>query len=258
MQEKLLTDFTRVAQAHENFKQEVRDELDELRYLISLQSQNPSSSSRTLETPASSTVPPLSVASPVHSSPVLVPQQSVPVSGSNPGTTSGQDHQNQMMMMLTKSFSKLSSVLVDKSAESKLDWPKFSGDSKKLWAWYMAIMAQLSLPPWQEFYNSSTNDIVSTSSNSTLNGKLYSKLLLSLEGQPLQDIITRPHLRANGLLLLQELSQTYHPKNVPEVIATKTREFWSRMKRKPGETLDSYFNPFHELLEDISESDDKR
>jgi hypothetical protein len=66
----------------------------------------------------------------------------------------------------------------------------------------MAIMAQLSLPPWQELYNTSTNDIVNITSNSLLNGKLYSKLLLSLEGQPLQDIITRSHLRANGILLL--------------------------------------------------------
>jgi hypothetical protein len=162
-----------------------------------------------------------------------------------------------MMMMLTESFSKLSLVLVDKSTESKSDWPKFSGDSKKFRTWYLAIMAQLSLPPWQELYNSSTNDIVITTTNNALNGKLYSKLLLSLEGQPLQDIIARSHLRANGLLLLQELSQTYRPRNVPEVIAVITGEFWSRMKRRPNETVDSYFNRFHELLDDISESDDK-
>jgi hypothetical protein len=121
MHEKLSTDFTRVAQAHENFKQEVRDELDEIHYLISLQSQNPSSFSRPLETSASSTVPSSSAASTVHSSPALVPQQNVPVSGSNSGSMSGQDLQNQMMMMLTESFSKLSSVLIDKSAETKSD-----------------------------------------------------------------------------------------------------------------------------------------
>jgi len=37
----------------------------------------------------------------------------------------------------------------------------------------------------------------------------------------------------------------------------KTGEFWSKMKRRPNETVDSYFNRFKELLEDISESDDK-
>ena len=254
LQEKLSSDFTQLVQAQANFKQEVRDELDELRYLISIQ--NHTSSSGPPVNQESGTISSASIAPTVSSSPT-VSQPSITFSGSNTSAMNGQDLQNQMMMMLTESFSKLSSVLVDKSAESKSDWPKFSGDSKKFRAWYMAIMAQLSLPPWQDLYDSSTNDVVATSTNSALNGKLYSKLLLSLEGQPLQDIITRSHLRANGLLLLQELSQTYRPRNVPEVIAAKTGEFWSKMKRRQNETIDSYFNRFHELLEDISESDDK-
>jgi len=60
--------------------------------------------------------------------------------------------------------------------------------------------------------------------NSTLNGNLYSKLLLALKGQALQSIVSRKHLRANGLKLLQELVQAYKPRNVPEVIAFKTSE----------------------------------
>ena len=43
-------------------------------------------------------------------------------------------------------------------------------------------MAQISLPPWSEFYNSSKNDIINTTSNSQLNGELYSELLLALNG----------------------------------------------------------------------------
>jgi hypothetical protein len=58
-----------------------------------------------------------------------------------------------------------------------------------------------------------------------LNGKLYAKLLVSLEGQALQTIVFRKQLRANGILLLQELTQMYRPKNVPEVIAAKTGFF---------------------------------
>jgi hypothetical protein len=118
-------------------------------------------------------------------------------------------------------------------------------------------MAQLSLPSWTDLYDNSTNDIVASTANVTLNGKLYSKLLLSLEGLPLQDVITRTHLHADGIGLRRELSQTYKPKNVPEVIAAKTGEFWSKMKRKPSEPVDTYFNRFHELLEDLSEADDK-
>jgi hypothetical protein len=113
--------------------------------------------------------------------------------------------------MLTDSFFKLYSVILDKNTDTKSDWPKFSGDTKKFRAWYMSILAQLSLPSWKELYDSSTNDIVVSTSNDTLNGKLYSKLLLSLDGQPLQDVITRTHLRANGFTLLRELSQTYKP-----------------------------------------------
>jgi len=46
-----------------------------------------------------------------------------------------------------------------------------------------------------------------------------------LEGQALQDILSCPHLHASGILLLQELVQSYHPKNVPEIITAKTGEF---------------------------------
>jgi len=41
-----------------------------------------------------------------------------------------QDIQSQMLMMPTDSFSKLSTILSEKS-ESKSNWPKFSGGAKK-------------------------------------------------------------------------------------------------------------------------------
>jgi hypothetical protein len=89
-----------------------------------------------------------------------------------------------------------------------------------------------------------------------LNGKLYAKLLVSLEGQALQSLVARKHLRANGLLLLREMVQTYKPKNVPEVIAARPGEFWSKTKRLPTETIDDYYNRFHELLDELSEADE--
>ncbi len=98
---------------------------------------------------------------------------------------SDQDVQSQMLAMLTDSFSKLSNILSEKS-DSKSDWPKFSGDTKKFRSWYLAIMAQLSLPPWLELYDTARNDIKTTTTNASLNGKLYSKLLLALEGSALQ------------------------------------------------------------------------
>jgi hypothetical protein len=55
--------------------------------------------------------------------------------------------------MLMEPFSKLSMVLVDKNIDTKLEWPKFLGDSKKFCAWYLSIMAQSSLSPQQELYD---------------------------------------------------------------------------------------------------------
>jgi hypothetical protein len=120
---------------------------------------------------------------------------------SSPTPNSG-DNQTQMIVMMAKSFSKLSTALADKNTDMKSNWPKFAGDAKKFCSWYQAIIEQLPLSLWKEFYNSTVQDVVSTASNSTLNGKLYSKLLLSLEGVALQHIVSRKHLRENGLLLL--------------------------------------------------------
>lgn len=87
-------------------------------------------------------------------------------------------------------------------------------------------MAQLSLSPWKDLYDPVTNNVVKTTTNDGLNGKLYAKLLLSLEGSVLQNVVSRTHLQANGVLLLQDLVNTYKPRNVPEVIAVKTSQFW--------------------------------
>ncbi len=48
----------------------------------------------------------------------------------------------------------------------------------------------------------------------------------------------------------------YKPKNVPEVIAAKTVEFWGNTKRLPSESVDNYYNRFQELLEELSEAED--
>jgi hypothetical protein len=171
-------------------------------------------------------------------------------------SSSDSDVQTNLMMMLTESFSKLSTVLVDKTSDMKSDWPKFLGDSKKFRAWYLAIMAQVSLPPWQELYDSMLNDVVNVTSNTVLKGKLYAKLLVFLEGSALQSIVSRKHLRANGLLLLQELTQTYTPKNIPEVIAAKTSEFWGTTKHLSTESVDEYYNRFHELSDEINDTEE--
>ena len=95
-----------------------------------------------------------------------------------------------------------------KATETKSDWPKFGGDMKKFRHWYLAVVAQLSLSPWKKFYDWNTNTLVKTTTNTQLNAKLYAKLIVSLEGSVFQSIVSREHLRVNGLLLLQNLVQT--------------------------------------------------
>jgi hypothetical protein len=79
--------------------------------------------------------------------------------------------------------------------------------------------------------------ILTMTTNTSVNKKLYAKLLLCREGQVFQDMVFRKHLRTNGLLLLTELSQTYCPSHVPEVTAAKMVEFWSTLKRLPHEMV---------------------
>jgi hypothetical protein len=49
-----------------------------------------------------------------------------------------------------------------------------------------------------------------STTNFALNEKLYSKLLLSLEGTVLQNFVSNMHLQANGILLLHDLVQTFN------------------------------------------------
>jgi hypothetical protein len=238
-----------MVQANEDFKSEVHSELDDIRRLF-IQHQNTTNPSTTLTSPQVSS----STNNQVVSSSYSVSSNSSSTTydmNSRPTSPFNSDTQTQMMKLLTYSFSKLYTVLADKQMDTKTDWPKFAGDSKIFRAWYLAIMAQMSLPPWQELY-----DFVLMTTNTQLNGKLYAKLLIALEGSALQGIVSRKHLRANGLLLLQELVQTYKPKNVPELIAAKTSEFWGNTKSLPYETIDSYYNCFQEILEELSGLDE--
>jgi len=45
----------------------------------------------------------------------------------------------------------------------------------------------------------------------------------------------------------------YKPKNVPEIVAAKTADFWSKLGRSNSETVDNYYNRFHELLDEIND-----
>ncbi len=61
---------------------------------------------------------------------------------------SGDVFQSQMLQMLNDKFFKLSTVLTDSKNDSKTMWPKFSGEISKFRDWYLVIMAQILLSPW--------------------------------------------------------------------------------------------------------------
>ncbi len=249
LQNQICANEEKFEKAQAVFQQEVRSELDEFRSIIAQQQQWIQSHSDTNPVPIQNVSNSVSIPSPVTSS--VTPSSTTPAT-----SVVGQDLQAQMLLLITESFSKLSTALSDNKSDSKTDWHKFSGDSKKFRAWYLGIMAHLSLPPWSDIYDSARNDVVSSTSNHLLNGKLYSKVLLSLDGTAYQNFVSRKHLRANGILLLRELVQTYKPKNVPEIIAAKTVEFWGNTKRAPNESIDSYYDRFQELLDDLADADE--
>jgi hypothetical protein len=239
-----------VMEANDVSKQEVRGELQELRSLI----QQYSSQMNT--TPNSNgPVPPqvpvsLSTSSANVTTPSINPVSSVNITSNLSSST------DQVLLLLTDLFTKMANALTEKNTDSKAEWPKYSGDSKKFRSWYLAIMMQLSIAPWRDLHDPSKNDVVLSTTNVSSNEKLYSKLILAIEGSALQHVVSRKYLWANGLAALQDLVHTYKPKNIPEVIAAKTSEFWGSMKCSSSETVNAYFNRFQELLDDLAESDE--
>ena len=220
-----------VLQSNEVFKQEVKLELENLRNFL---------------------VPPKINTTP--SPPPTIPPRVQPDPPVNSGIQAPGpvDSNQQVMLMLAESFSKLSLMVIqDKSSETKYDWPKFSGETKTFKAWYLAILVQLSLPQWQDLYDPSTKDIVKSTTNVALNGKLYAKLITCLDGSALQSIVARTHLHSDGLSVLQNLYQTHHPLHIPEIIAAKTVQFWGNIKRMPNESVDACYNRFKELFDEI-------
>jgi hypothetical protein len=199
----LMAELQKVREENEKFKQEIRAELQSSSPLPTIQASVVNSST--------------SVSAPLPVATV-------------PSGTSAVDFQSQMLAVFNETFSKLSAVIGDKSSETKSDWMKFSGDPKKFLSWYQAKMAQLSIAPWTPLYDLTTNSSVKVTSHDALTGKLYAKIIGTLEGSALQHMLARKHVRENGILLLQELHQMYNPKCVPEVIAAKTVEFWGHTK----------------------------
>jgi len=236
---KFTSELQRISQDNERFRQEIIFDMHCMHSSPGVTSSITTAPSPVLNnstTPGSS-----SVTSPIPTSMVTL---------SNP-----QDFQNQMLTVLMETISNLTTVMSEtKTNETKSDWPKFSGDTKKFFHWYLDIVAQLLLAPWKEFYDSTTNPLVKTTLNTSLDEKLYAKLLLCLEGQVFQVMVSRKHLHANGLLMLTELSQTYRPSQVPEVTAAKMVEFWSSMKCLLNESVDMYYNRFQSLLDDLEEA----
>jgi len=154
--------FQKVLQDNDIFKRDIQSEIDSIRNLIASQSTFTTTTGSSVMGPPQASV----ISNSSGNSAVRVDNSSSSAQISSlhvvSSSSSTVDFQSQMMLMLTESFAKLSSALSDKKDETKSEWPKFSGDSKKFRSWYLAIMAQISLPPWQSLYDPATNDIVKT------------------------------------------------------------------------------------------------
>jgi hypothetical protein len=111
-----------VREANENFQREIRDDILELRSLLHLQSSNVPMTSSSASTAPIQITPSLSVTPPAV------------LSNSVPSITSHST--DDVLHLLAKSFSKITSVMTEKTMESKAEWPKFTGDHKKFRSWY--------------------------------------------------------------------------------------------------------------------------
>jgi len=114
-----------VVEDHNDFKQEVRSKLDKLHMLVLQQGQPTPQLQEFPRTIESSSSPPI-MTSRVNTTPI---PDTVPAVVSD--SSSIRDLQSQMMLLMTESFSKLSTAFVEGKSKSKTEWPKFHGDPKK-------------------------------------------------------------------------------------------------------------------------------
>jgi hypothetical protein len=88
---------------------------------------------------------------PSHGAPPIkldtVSKPSINTPSTSTGASSISDLQTQIVVMLNDTLSRFTTALADiKSSETKADSPKISIDTKKFWAWHLAIMAQMFCP----------------------------------------------------------------------------------------------------------------
>jgi hypothetical protein len=115
---KMSTDFQLMAQANDEFKRDVRMELDDLHCLMSQQQNLSRASTNVMYTDAIGPTPsPVCLTTlPIPSS--LLNSNNSSISTSSPESYPSVDIQTQMMLMLTESISKLSTILVDKNSDT--------------------------------------------------------------------------------------------------------------------------------------------
>ncbi len=184
-EEKLLKNIHAVATDHDAFKVEVRSEIESLRLLLG-QSSSLNYNGTPFDQTHSSSFSAKSNSSniPAVPSPTIRYGQPITNSAASGLNNTSSDSQANLMLMMMEAFSKLSTAFTEaKTIEVKTEWPKFDGSKTKFHSWYLTILSQVSVPPWNELYDVASNDLVLMTSNSSLNAKFYSKLLLSLEGE---------------------------------------------------------------------------
>jgi hypothetical protein len=198
--DKMSSDFHHVMSDNRIFKQEVRGELQELRFLIR---QYSSQMNTTLNSNGS--VPPevpvsLSTSSANVTTPSIHPVSSVNITSNLSSST------DQVLLLLTNLFTKMANALTEKNTDSKAEWPKYSGDKKMFRSWYLAIMTQLSIAPWRDLYDPLNNDVVLSTTNVFLNEKLYSKLILAtFRSSLIAELITTCSVTRNFLSICHQL-----------------------------------------------------
>ena len=171
-----------------------------------------------------------------HLQQVLPPQMNIP--HQYPTLTPPVPLQNQSLQALfyqqMLEASKAQQEFFQKTEmSSSIKFPKFSGKSSAdFTSWYEQILSIIAIPPWQQLYDSATNDVVDESQAPTvLSQKLYSSLQVCMQGEAQTIMRDKTHLRGKSISYLKTLKSIFKHKLTKVELISKEVEYNSLFRK---------------------------
>ena len=143
---------------------------------------------------------------------------------------------------------------LEKKGPTNNKFPKFSNQNNESFNdWYDDIMCILSLSEWKGIYDTTMNDIVSTTTaaNESLSEHLYTSLRLSLQGDAANTMKSNENkFRQKGIEFLQSMKPIFDPK-WPITIHAKKLASFCEFYRTSSTTIDQFATQFKRQLRQL-------